>query len=78
MKVVHLAALISEHGGVSAACFNRPRKIDLAKELWTICVELVSCDKCKATDRFRNKSALESLPEVKEPQAANEKEASEK
>jgi hypothetical protein len=47
-KIRHRAKLISKNGGVSPLCAKRPKKINLAKESWTIRDEAVTCPKCKA------------------------------
>lgn len=44
--IIHRAAKIREDGSVSAVCFERPRKIDLARASWTIIDGAVTCKKC--------------------------------
>jgi len=46
MKIVHKAKLISDKGDVSPLCAKTPRKIDLAKESWTLRDSEVTCPKC--------------------------------
>ena len=48
-KIYHKAALFynKRSGGVSALCFDVPKKINLKKELWTFRDEAVTCTKCK-------------------------------
>lgn len=47
-KIYHRAKLISVNGNVSPLCAKTPRKLNLAKELWTIRDEAVTCQKCLA------------------------------
>ena len=46
MKIVHKAKLVSTTGDVSPLCAKRPKKIDLAKESWTLRDSAVTCPKC--------------------------------
>lgn len=46
-KKYHKAALMREDGRVSALCFRRPRAINLARALWTLQDEAVTCRKCR-------------------------------
>ena len=45
-KIYHRAKLISVNGDVSPLCAKTPRKINLAKELWTNRDEAVTCPRC--------------------------------
>ena len=47
VKRFHKASLISKKG-VSALCFQTPRKINLKRALWTLIDKAVTCPKCKA------------------------------
>lgn len=53
-KIYHRAKLISNNGDVSPLCAKIPRKLDLAKELWTNRDEAVTCPKCLEIIRNRN------------------------
>ena len=46
MKIVHKAKLVSDKGDVSPLCAKKPRRINLAKESWTLRVNEVTCNKC--------------------------------
>lgn len=59
-KIVHSAKHVNENGDVSALCYNRPRKINLAKANWTLRADLVTCPKCKA--RFKRGRAKRAAP----------------
>ena len=55
MRKHHLAALIAPDGSVSAACFTRPKPIDMrpeSVETWTTDALAVSCEACKQTPRY--------------------------
>ncbi len=45
-QVVHRATMLDNRGNASAACFARPRPIDLRRASWTIRDEAVTCPKC--------------------------------
>ena len=47
-KIYHRAAGIRADGAVTALCYSKPRKINLAIALWTNRDEAVTCPKCKA------------------------------
>ena len=47
-KPVHRATMLDNRGNASAACFARPRPIDLRRASWTICDDAVTCPKCIA------------------------------
>jgi hypothetical protein len=53
-KIYHRAKLISVNGDISPLCAKIPRKLNLAKELWTIRDEAVTCPKCLTIIRNRN------------------------
>ncbi len=46
MKVYHKAKLISPDGGISPLCAEKPRRLNLKKELWTTSDNAVTCEKC--------------------------------
>jgi len=47
-KVYHFAALFSSNGDVSASCYARPRRINLARgQSWTITERFVTCPRCR-------------------------------
>lgn len=46
MKIVHMAKLVSDKGDVSPLCAKTPRRINLAKESWTLRTNEVTCNKC--------------------------------
>jgi len=46
MRKVHKAKLISDNGDVSPLCAKKPRKLNLAKESWTLRDEAVTCPNC--------------------------------
>jgi hypothetical protein len=50
-KIYHRAAKVRANGDVSALCFKRPRRIDLAKASWTNRDEAVTCPRCLAAIR---------------------------
>jgi hypothetical protein len=43
----HLGTKINANGDVSALCFAKPRKINLAHASWVLRPEDVTCPKCK-------------------------------
>lgn len=45
-RVYHMAALVSDKGDISPVCAKTVRKLNLAKELWTLRWEAVTCKKC--------------------------------
>lgn len=45
-RIYHKAKLISPDGGISPLCAEKPRRLDLRKELWTITDNAVTCRKC--------------------------------
>lgn len=45
-KIYHKANLITKDGSVSPLCAEKPRKLNLKKELWTTDDEAVTCRKC--------------------------------
>lgn len=45
-KPYHLFHLVSSHGDVSPLCAERPRKINLERELWTFDEGAVTCQEC--------------------------------
>ena len=45
-KIYHKAHLIAPDGSVSPLCAEKPRKINLKKELWTLEDSAVTCKKC--------------------------------
>lgn len=47
-KIYHKAKHMTADGLVSPLCAKRPKALDLAKELWTLRDEAVTCKKCKA------------------------------
>lgn len=47
-KIYHEAKHIGPNGEVSPLCRkNRPKAIDLGKEMWTTDPKAVTCEKCK-------------------------------
>lgn len=46
-KPIHLARQVGPSGDVSAACYARPRAIDLTRAGWTLRHEAVTCPRCK-------------------------------
>ena len=49
-KIIHRATKIRADGAVvvvSAVCFKVPRKINLARENWTLVAERVTCPRCR-------------------------------
>lgn len=47
-KIYHYAALFNREGGVSALCYRRPRRINLAKgQSWTMTARFVTCRRCR-------------------------------
>jgi len=48
IKVYHKAYLIDSNGHVSPLCADRPRKLNLRKELWTFQWAQVTCKECLA------------------------------
>lgn len=52
-KIVHRADKINANGDVSALCYSRPRKINLAIANWTIVDRHVTCSKCVAALKAR-------------------------
>lgn len=55
-KIYHRAKLISSKGDVSPLCAKKPRKLNLAKELWTNRDEAVTCPKCIEIINSRSKN----------------------
>lgn len=54
IKVYHFAAKFNAEGGVSALCYQRPRRINLAKgQSWTITPRFVTCPRCRRALRER-------------------------
>lgn len=55
MKVIHKAKLLSNNGDVSPMCagWEKPKKINLKKESWTLVDKFVTCKKCLAIQRDR-------------------------
>lgn len=47
-KIIHRANKINANGDVSALCYSKPRKINLAISIWTIRDDAVTCPKCLA------------------------------
>lgn len=47
-RITHFADWIREDGAVSAACFAKPRAIDMKRASWTNQPEFVSCKNCLA------------------------------
>lgn len=47
-KPYHMFHLVSSKGDVSPLCAERPRKINLKRELWTFDKGAVTCKKCLA------------------------------
>ncbi len=47
-KKYHMAKLFSQDGDVSPLCADKPRKLNLKRELWTITPTAVTCRKCKS------------------------------
>lgn len=47
-KPVHMAKHIRQDGAVSPLCAKTPRALNLAKAVWTIRPEAVTCKKCSA------------------------------
>ena len=47
-KVYHRASKIASNGDVSALCYAKPRRINLARESWTLIDSAVTCPKCRA------------------------------
>ncbi len=45
-RITHKAKLVSNKGGISPLCAEKPRKINLSKESWTLADYLVTCEKC--------------------------------
>lgn len=43
-----MAKLVSNRGDVSPLCADRPRKLNLERELWTFEAAAVTCKKCLA------------------------------
>lgn len=52
-KIVHRADKINANGDVSALCYSRPHKINLAVAVWTIRDDAVTCSKCRAALKAR-------------------------
>lgn len=48
-RIVHMAAAVNGAGGVSAACFVKPRAIDLVRATWTLRPDAVTCPRCRRT-----------------------------
>ena len=46
-KSLHLAGGVREDGSVSAACFAKPRAIDLKRASWTLRPDAVTCPECR-------------------------------
>jgi len=65
VKKYHMAHLWSQKGDVSPLCADKPRKINLSRELWTIRPEAVTCKKCLA--RLAEKKAAESAKGAAKP-----------
>jgi ribosomal protein L24E len=47
-KPYHMAKFVRKDGAVSPLCANKPRKLNLAREMWTLRKEWVRCKKCLA------------------------------
>lgn len=47
-KVYHMAKLTDRKGNVSPLCADKPRKMNLGHELWTLLPEAVTCVRCLA------------------------------
>lgn len=47
-KIYHLARKIRPDGAVSPWCAEKPRALNLAKELWTLRIEAATCPACIA------------------------------
>ncbi len=45
-KVYHMFAMVNQRGGVSPLCAEKPRKLNLKRELWTFRWEAVTCKNC--------------------------------
>jgi hypothetical protein len=53
-KLVHMAALVNDNGGVLALCFlPHPRRINLDLADWTIRPEAVTCGACVVAAMMR-------------------------
>lgn len=46
LRIYHFGIFINSVGHVSAACFGRPKKINLRSALWTTRSDSVTCKKC--------------------------------
>lgn len=54
-RVYHLANLVNRRGGVSALCFAKPRSINLKAASWTMHDDAVTCRKCLAILKLKDK-----------------------
>lgn len=52
LKIVHKGKLMSPEGHVSPLCAKTPRKINLAKENWTVVDRCVTCKQCLAMGKL--------------------------
>ena len=46
LKIYHKAKLIAPDGSVSPLCAEKPKKLNLKQELWTMDDDAVTCKKC--------------------------------
>jgi len=54
-KLYHRGSLIDNKGNVSALCYAKPKAINLKQALWTNRDEAVTCPKCLAILKAKNK-----------------------
>lgn len=50
-KIIHMAKLIDDRGGVSAVCYATSHPIDLKTASWTLRPDAVTCSRCLAAIR---------------------------
>lgn len=55
-RMYHRGDKVDEKGRVSALCFAEPRPIDMRRASWTLADAFVTCPKCAALIRARNKT----------------------
>jgi len=58
LKICHKAKMVSPNGDVSPLCAKKPRKINLAKERWTLIDDCVTCKRCKRLMKARSGDAV--------------------
>ncbi len=48
VKPIHLIKMVSPEGLVSPVCAEPPRALNLKRETWTLRLQAVTCEACRA------------------------------